>query len=426
MLRSKQLLRLVLIFMMVALLVVPAGAQDAQPVKIATGWGGAELAAFVEVLEGSGIAYEILSLSSIEVDLGPLVAAGNAPDLAQMPRPGVTASFARDGALIPLSSGDDPVLSAESLAHTPASLLEIGTIDGELYGFMVKVSSKGTFWYRPASLAALGAEVPTTYDELVALGDAFVANGQVPFMVTAGSAWVLTDWFETLYVSIAGPEMYQGLFVTHEVEWTDPTVVETLETFRRIFDPADERIGGGVDGALATDLRTGIDASFRPEDPAAEMFLSGSFVGGIISETFPDLVCGEDFDWFDFPEPGDMHGDTLMGGGDVIMMFNDRPEVRAMMSWLASPESATIWATAAEGAILSPNTSVPLDSYDACKAKEAQQIGATDVFVFDGSDLAPGAVGGDAMFVALQDYLADPDSMMDILEALENAADAAY
>ena len=426
MFRSKQIVRLVLVLVFVVALVLPISAQDAQPVKIATGWGGAELAAFVEVLDGSGIAYEILSLSSIEVDLGPLVAGGNAPDLAQMPRPGVTASFARDGALIPLSSGDDPVLSAEALADTPASLLQIGTIDGELYGFMVKVSSKGTFWYKPASLAALGAEIPTTYDELVALGDAYVANGQVPFSITAGSAWVLTDWFETLYVSIAGPEMYQGLFVTHEVEWTDPTVVETLETFRRIFDPADERIGGGVDGALSTDLRSGIDAAFRPDDPAAELFLSGSFVGGIISETFPDLVCGEDFDWFDFPEPGDMHGDTLMGGGDVIMMFNDRPEVRAMMNWLASPESATIWATAAEGAILSPNTGVPLESYDACKAKEAQQIGATDVFVFDGSDLAPGAVGGDAMFVALQDYLADPDSMMDILEALEDAADAAY
>ena len=426
MFRSKQLVRLAVILAFVVLLVVPISAQDAQPVKIATGWGGAELAAFVQVLDGSGIAYEILSLSSIEVDLGPLVAGGNAPDLAQMPRPGVTASFARDGALIPLSSGDDPVLSAEALADTPASLLQIGTIDGELYGFMVKVSSKGTFWYKPASLAALGAEVPTTYDELVELGDAYVANGQVPFSITAGSAWVLTDWFETLYVSIAGPEMYQGLFVTHEVEWTDPTVVETLEAFRRIFDPADERIGGGVDGALSTDLRSGIDAAFRPEDPAAELFLSGSFVGGIISETFPDLVCGEDYDWFDFPEPGDMHGDTLMGGGDVIMMFNDRPEVRAMMNWLASPESATIWATAPEGAILSPNTGVPIESYDACKAKEAQQIGATDVFVFDGSDLAPGAVGGDAMFVALQDYLADPDSMMDILEALEDAADAAY
>ncbi len=418
------LVRIFGLLLMLALLVAPAGAQD--PVTIATGWGGAELAAFVKVLDGSGIDYEILQLSSIEVDLGPLVAAGNAPDLAQMPRPGVTAAFARDGALLPLSSGDDPVLSAEMLAHTPASVLEIGTVDGELYGFMVKVSSKGTFWYKPASMEALGLEAPTTYDELIALGDAFVADGQVPFMLSAGSAWVLTDWFETLYISIAGPEMYNGLFVTHEVEWTDPTVIETLETFRRIFDPADERISGGVDGALSTDLRSGIDAAFRPEDPAGELFLSGSFVGGIIAETFPDLVCGEDFDFFDFPEPGDMFGDTLMGGGDVMMMFNDRPEVRAMMQWLASPESATIWATAEEGAILSPNTGVPLESYDVCKAKEAQQIAASDVFVFDGSDLAPGAVGGDALFVALQDYLADPDSMMEILENLEDAADAAY
>lgn len=424
--RSKQLFRFIVMLVFIVLLVAPLSAQDSQPVKIAAQWGGAELAAFIEVLDGSGIPYEFLSLPSIEVELGPLVAGGNAPDLAQMPRPGVVASFARDGALIPLSSGDDPVLSADALAHTPASLVEIGTIDGELYGFMVKVHSKGTFWYKPASLAALGAEVPTTFDELLALAEAYVANGQVPFSITAGSAWVLTDWFETLYVSIAGPEMYQGLFVTHEVEWTDPTVIETLETFRRIFEPADERIAGGVDGALSTDLRSGIDAAFRAEDPAAEMFLSGSFVGGIISETFPDLVCGEDFDWFDFPEPGDMHGDTLMGGGDVIMMFNDRPEVRAMMNWLASPESATIWATAAEGAILSPNTGVAPEAYDICKAREVQQIGATDVFVFDGSDLAPGAVGGDAMFIALQDYLADPDSMMDILEALEEAADAAY
>jgi ABC-type glycerol-3-phosphate transport system substrate-binding protein len=424
MVKAKHLVRILIVLAFVALLAVPTAAQE--PVKIATGWGGAELAAFVEVLEGSGIDYEILSLSSIEVDLGPLVAAGNAPDIAQMPRPGVTASFARDGALIPLSGGDDPFLSDEVLANTPNSILEIGTVDGELYGLMVKVSSKGTFWYKPASLAALGMEAPTTYEELIALGDAYVANGQVPFMVTAGSAWVLTDWFETLYVSVAGSEMYQGLFVTHTVEWTDPTVVETLELFRQIFDPADERISGGVDGALSTDLRSGIDAAFRPEDPAGELFLSGSFVGGIISETFPDLICGEDFDWFDFPEPGDMHGDTLMGGGDVMMVFNDRPEVRAMMHWLASPESATIWATAEQGAILSPNTGVPLESYDACKAKEAQQIGATDVFVFDGSDLAPGAVGGDAMFIALQDYLADPDSMMEILETLEDAADAAY
>ena len=426
MVKAKQIARLTVVLALAVLLVVPAAAQDSEPVTIATGWGGAELAAFVEVMDGSGLDYEILTLASIEVDLGPLVAAGNAPDIAQMPRPGVTASFARDGALVPLSSGDDPILTAEALAHTPDSLHAIGTVDGELYGLMIKVHSKGTVWHKPDSLAALGMEAPTTFEGLIELAEAFVANGQTPFMISAGSAWVLTDWFETLYVSLAGPEMYHGLFVTHTVEWTDPTVVETLEVFRQIFEPADERISGGVEGALSTDLRSGIDAAFRPEDPAGEMILSGGFVGGIIAETFPDQTCGEDFDFFDFPEPGDEFGNTLMGGGDVMMVFNDRPEVREVMNWLASPESATIWASAQEGAVLSPNINVPLESYDICKAKEAQQIAATDVFVFDGSDLAPGAIGGDAMFVALQEYLADPDSMMEILENLEDAADAAY
>ena len=48
MFRLKQVVRLVVILVFVAsLLALPAGAQDAQPVKIATGWGGAELAAFV-------------------------------------------------------------------------------------------------------------------------------------------------------------------------------------------------------------------------------------------------------------------------------------------------------------------------------------------------------------------------------------------
>lgn len=65
---SKFFVRIFGLLLLLALLVTPAGAQE--PVTIATGWGGAELAAFVKVLDGSGIDYEILQLSSIEVDLG--------------------------------------------------------------------------------------------------------------------------------------------------------------------------------------------------------------------------------------------------------------------------------------------------------------------------------------------------------------------
>ena len=57
---------------------------------------------------------------------------------------------------------------------------------------------------------------------------------------------------------------------------------------------------------------------------------------------------------------------------------------------------------------------------------EAKALVEADIVVFDGSDLAPGAVGGDAMFVALQDFVAEPDTIGDILEFLEDAADNAY
>ena len=50
----------------------------------------------------------------------------------------------------------------------------------------------------------------------------------------------------------------------------------------------------------------------------------------------------------------------------------------------------------------------------------------SSIAVFDGSDLATPAVGGDAMFVGLQDFVADPDAVDDILEYIEDAADNSY
>ena len=45
---------------------------------------------------------------------------------------------------------------------------------------------------------------------------------------------------------------------------------------------------------------------------------------------------------------------------------------------------------------------------------------------FDGSDLAPGAIGGDAMFTGLQDLVANPDSVAEVAQFIEDVADTAY
>ncbi len=426
MLKSKSLFIVCVILILTVAVGSPTVAQDAQPVRIAVSWGGDTLTGFVAVLDASGIPYELVNIDTATA-LGPLVAGGNPPDIAQMTRPGQIASFARDGALIPLTSGDDPMLPPDLLeANQTPAVRSIGVVDGETYALMVKISSKGTVFYKPASLKALGMETPKTWEEFVALEDAYIANGQTPLAIAAQDGWTLTDWFEALYVNVAGPDMYNKLFVTHEVKWTDPTVVQAMELFRQIFDPADKKLAGGADGALSTKYVDAINETFRSDDPAAEMFYEGSFAIGTIIQNFPDLVCGVDFDFFDFPPANDQFGSTLTGGGDMLVAFNDRPEVRDMMRWLAGTELATLWSNTPVGSILSPNINVPTDTFDTCKAKEAAQITSANAFVFDGSDLAPGAVGGDAMFTALQAYIADPNSLMDILQTLEEAASAAY
>jgi hypothetical protein len=91
---------------------------------------------------------------------------------------------------------------------------------------------------------------------------------------------------------------------------------------------------------------------------------------------------------------------------------------------MAGTEGNTLWA--ATGAMVSPNMNVDLGVYSPLGALDAEQVANASTFVFDGSDLAPSAVGGDAMFVALQDFIADPSTLMEQLEYLESVASTSY
>ena len=101
--------------------------------------------------------------------------------------------------------------------------------------------------------------------------------------------------------------------------------------------------------------------------------------------------------------------------------------MRAFIEFMATPEANAVWATVEAGPRITPNQSVSADLFgDELTKLEAAQIKAASIFVFDGSDLAPGAVGGDAMFTALQDFIADPDDIDGVLEFIEAAAMGAY
>ncbi len=408
-----------------------AAAQE-KTVSIFATWGGDEEAGFRQVMDAftkqSGVQYSYEGNRDATVVLKTRVAASNAPDIAFVPRPGEVVSYAQDGAIVPLNQGqDDDIIPTKMLnAGYSKAWIDLGTVDGKFYGLIGKANSKSTFWYKPASLRAIGAKIPNTWDDFLALEDKYIAKGKVPLSIGAQDGWTLTDWFENIYVRVAGPDMYMKLHVTHEVKWTDPTVVTAIEKFIQAITPEDKKLAGGVTGTLSTGFIDGLSVILRPK-PGAELYYEGGFMGSFAHQNFPKLRPVTDYDFFDFPSIDPQYGKPVVGGGDLAVVFTKGPEVTKAMQWLAGKQANTIWASAKKGAVVSPNKLVSLSAYpSALAAKEAKQLTTATIFVFDGSDLAPAAVGGDAEFTALQRIVKDPDHYMDALNFLEEVAARSY
>jgi ABC-type glycerol-3-phosphate transport system substrate-binding protein len=409
---------------------VATTAGEAEPITVMASWGGDEQAGFTEVLnaftEATGIPVTYESERDVPTVLPTRVAGGNPPDVAMVPRPGIVASFVADGVVVPLccGTGDDILDEATLQANYAQAFIDLGTFDGQFYGLLAKANSKSVIWYKPASFEELGVQPPETWDELLAIVDAYVAAGKTPFSIGGQDGWTLTDWFENIYVRVAGPELYNQLFITHEIPWTDPTVVEAMEHFRTIISPTDDKLAGGAAGTNSTGFIDAFDIVLRGD---AEMYYEGAFMGSFAAQNFPDLVAVEDYSWFPFPEINAEFGKPVVGGGDIAVVFNDNESVRAFIRFLASPEANEIWATAEKGAVISPNSQVSLDSYTSeLTGREAEQVVNAGIFVFDGSDLAPGAVGGDAMFTGLQGFIENPDDIDGTLQFIEDVAAGAY
>jgi alpha-glucoside transport system substrate-binding protein len=328
------------------------------------------------------------------------VEAGNAPDIAMFPQPGLMAAFADAGQLIPVTDFmDDATLQAAY----PQTWLDLGTFDDTLYGMWYRVSVKSLVWYVPDAFEANSYDIPTTWDELMALSDQIVADGGTPWCLglESGDAtgWPGTDWIEDIMLRTAGTEAYDQ-WVSHEIPFTDPQVKTAFETFGQVvLNP--EYVLGGSTGAISTPFGTSPNDLFS-DPPRCYLHRQANFIASFFPE---DITLGEDVDVFLLPSINPDLGVPVLVAGDVFGMFNDTPEARALMEYLATPEPHEIWAEA--GGFLSPHQQVSLDAYpDPVSRKQAEFLTTADSIRFDGSDLMPSAVGTGSFWSGVVDYVA--------------------
>ena len=397
------------------------GALEGESLEVAAVWTGTEQENFEKVLAafeeetGADVTYRSTG-DDIATVLGTRIEGGDPPDVAILPQPGLLADLAEQGALKPIEEVAGDIVDD----NYAAVWRELGSVDDELYGVWFKAANKSTVWYSTAALEDAGVETPETWEDLLEISQTVADSGVPAFAIAGGDGWTLTDWFENVYLRVAGPEKYDQL-AAHEIAWTDPTVVESLQELAKLWSNKD-LIASGADSMAFPES---VAAVFSDPRKAA-MVYEGDFVAGVIADE-TDATVGEDADFFDFPSVKGSDP-AIVGGGDVAVMLNDSEAAGELMKFLASAEAAEIWAEA--GGFTSPNKNVDADIYpDDIAKRSAEALVEAETFRFDLSDLQPADFGGtpsQGMWKALQDFLADPSDPQATAQELERLAAAAF
>lgn len=390
--------------------------------EVAAKWTGEEQKNFEQVLKafsdktGAKVTYASTG-EDTGAYLGPRIQGGSPPDVAILPQPGLVQQYADQDALKPLTAD----VSKEIDANYTPYWKELGSADGQVYGVLIKAAHKSLVWYRSQAFEEAGVQPPTTWDELIKASQTIADSGTPPFSFCGASGWTLTDLFENVYLSTAGPEKYDQLS-KHEIPWTDASVATALERIADIVGKK-EFLAEGNSGALQTDFPTCVTKVYGQDEAA--MVIEADFVAVTAVES--GAKVGEEAKYFPFPKVGDTAPVVL--GGDVAVAMKDSPGAMALLQFLASKEGGEVWAKLP--GYLSPNKNVSPDNYPDPLTKALGQtiISAGDAVRYDMSDLAPSAFGGTdgkGEWKVLQDFLRKPTDIKGAQEALEAEAKKAW
>ncbi len=433
MFRNRKLLLGVVVVLAVSLFLMACASPAAEEEEAGIGtinvlgvWGGDELESFQAMVAPwemeTGGAVGFSGTRDLIAILTTRVEAGNPPDVVILPNPGQMVELVADGELVALDSFLDMAKIKREYAQ---GWIDLGTVDGKLYGIFMKADSKGTVWYNPKTFTAEGWAVPGTWDEMIALSDRIVAAGKNPWSVAVGSGeasgWPATDWIGEILLHESGGDVYDQ-WVNHEIPWTDSRIKSAWEKFGQIV-LTPNYVPGGAIAALATGF---IDGSYLPyeDPPKAAMYYLGAFTEGFISEQFPDLAAGDDYAFFPFPTIDSRYAGAVTGGANVVVAFRDTPTVRSFIEYLASAEAQQIWVE--RGGFTAVNSQVNLSAYPTALARlAAEQLTGATVFRFDADDNMPSAVQK-AFWEGTLAYLQNPDRLDSVLQDIEDRAVDAY
>lgn len=378
--------------------------------------GGEELDAFLEVLkpfeEATGVEVQYEGTRDFAAVLQTRVEGGNPPDVVETPAIGEISAFAAEGNLVDLRK----VLGNDALEDNfSTSLIETASLDGEVFGIYSTANLGGLIWYDPSTYE--GPTDPASWDELQTWAQEEADDGRTPWCVAlesgAASGWPAADFIDEILLRQAGPEFHQS-WAAGEQSWTSPEVRAAFETYGETV--AEGIVYGDTTTVLSTNFAEAANAIYS-EPPGCSILQQATFMGSIITDTFPDLEPGETLDFFPVPDFDPALPGIRSISGEIVGMINQTPQSEALVKYLATPEAGTL--IAGTGRWLSPNLNVDDTAYEDPFLRRASEVlvEAEGTYTL-GNSLMPQTTV-DAFWRAGLDYTQHPDQLDEILASIE-------
>jgi alpha-glucoside transport system substrate-binding protein len=363
----------------------------------------------------TGIEIDYDGSGEFEAQLQVQVDGGNPPDLAFIPQPGLLARFATANKLKPMT----PELKTLADGNYPADWLRYATVGGQLYGTPLGANVKSFVWYSPKAFAEKGYQVPTTWQDLIALSDKVVATNQKPWCVgiESGEAtgWPATDWVEDLMLRTQTPEVYDQ-WTTHGIPFNDPRVAQAFDQVGSVLKNP-KYVNGGYGDVKSLTTTPFQEGGLPILQGQCTLHRQANIYGNYLPE---GTKVGPDGDMYAFylPTIDPSRGKPVLVAGEFTVAFTDTEATNAVRSYLASGEYAN--SRAKLGNWITPNNKLDVSNVSQEVDKLSMQLltDKTAVFRFDGSDLMPAAVGSGTMWKGMVDWIngKDTKSTLDFIE----------
>ncbi len=385
--------------------------------------GGAELDDFEDVIapfeRATGVKVQYEGSRDFGAVLQTRIDGGNPPDVVATPGLGQIADLADEGEVIDLRG----VIGDEALTtNFSDSLIETGSRDGKVFGIFNTVDVGGLIWYDPKFYE--GPTEPASWDELQTWAQSNVEEGETPWCLGlesgAASGWPAADFIDTILLRQAGPEFHEQWW-RGEVPWTAPEVKEAFETYGELAQP--DKVYGGTTTVLSTNFAEAAGPMFK-DPPGCYLHQQATFMGGIITDTNPKLVPGEDLDFFAAPDFNTEFAGIQSISGEVVSMFVQNEQSEALVKYLATAEAASL--VAATGRWLSPNKNSEPDAYENIFLQRASETLQKSSGTYTlGNSLMPQELV-EAFWKGSLEYVQDPSQLDTILATLDKTRQETY